>query len=475
MESVINMVKRIFDIFNFVIKIAFIFSFFALLFVLIKMNVLPFKYFLIFIIVSAIVFIINIMADIFFHNNVFKIISLIFSIVLIIGYLLLFNYLNKTNNFLKSLFSNEQKETYYVAVLKNSDYKDIEDLKNKKIGTFYNNEDSYNEIMNNINSLIKHEEINYNSLLELSNSLVSGEVDAILISEHNKELLEEKEEIEISLKYIYSFKATTKINVESREFNITKDPFILYISGIDTYGDISTVARSDVNIIITVNPTTKKILLVTIPRDYYVQLHGTTGRKDILTHAGFYGIDMSVSTLEDLLGIDIDYYVRLNFSTLIKVIDVIGGIDVYSHFTFNTGIYQFYEGYNTVNGDSALAFSRARKNFDGGDKQRGKNQLQVIEALIKKITTSSVLLNNYLSILESLEGSFQTNIESKDIYALVKMQLSDMAEWSIEKYSLDGFNGNGYTYSLGDILAFVMEPNYNTVNEAKQKIKNIMK
>lgn len=469
------MQKRIIDISNFIIKIAFVFSFFALLFILLKINVLPLKYLIIFIVISLFILTFDIIIDIFLENKLFKIISIILSSLMIICYLLIFNYLNKTNDFIKRLFSHTQMETYYIAVLNTSNYNTIEDLNNLKIGTFYNNEDSYSEIMKNIDNLIDYTEINYSSLLEMRNELIYGNIDAILISEHNKELLEENEDLNVSLRYIYNVTTTTKIDINPKQLNVTKDPFIIYITGIDTYGDISTVARSDVNIVVTVNPKTKKILLVTIPRDYYVQLHGTTGRKDILTHAGFYGTDMSVSTIEDLLNIDIDYYVRLNFSTLIKVIDVIGGIDVYSNFTFNTYGYQFYEGYNHLNGEYALAFSRARKNFDGGDKQRGKNQLQVIEALIKKITTSSVLLNNYLSILESLDGTFQTNIESKSIYALVKMQLSDMPELNIEKYSLDGFNGQDYTYSLGDILAFVMEPDYETVNEAKIKIQEMMK
>ena len=171
---------------------------------------------------------------------------------------------------------------------------------------------------------------------------------------------------------------------------------------------------------------------------------------------------------------DINYYIRLNFSTLINAIDAIGGVDVYSPYTFNTYGYQFYEGYNYLNGDYALAFSRARHNFENGDRTRGENQMRVIEAVINKISSSRVLITNYLDILNSLSGTFQTNIDSNRIYDLVKMQLSSMPKWQIETYSLNGFDSSNYTYSMGDMLLYVMEPDYNTVNEAKLKIKVLL-
>lgn len=467
------MLNKTFNIFNYLLKGILLILFFIMLFVLITIDILPSKFLIIFIICSIIVLVFNIISDFIFKNKILKILSSLISLIVIVVYSVCLIYIYKTDKFIKNLESDVQIETYYVAVLNDSIYKDISDLNNLKIGTFYSNKDSYDNVVKDINEIISYQSIFYDNLYSICNDLIYGNIDAILLNEQNKYLLEENDSINISLKYIYKFITETKVSVVSKDLDVTEEPFILYITGIDTYGEISNVARSDVNVIATVNPKTRKILLITIPRDYYVQLHGTTGRKDILTHAGLYGVDMSVSTLEDLLDIDINYYVRLNFSTLIKAIDIIGGIDVYSEYDFNTYGYQFYKGYNTVNGEYALAFSRARKNFDGGDKQRGKNQLLVIEAIIKKISTSSSLLNNYLEILSSLDGTFQTNIDSKSIYALVKMQLSDMTEWNIEKYSLDGINGQDYTYTLGDIIAFVMEPDYNTVNEAKNKIQEM--
>lgn len=460
--------------FNFIIKIGFVFSFFAILFCLLKINLLPTKYIVIYCIINFIILIFDFLSDFILKKYVFKITSIVISLIFIIINLIIYIYLSKTDGFINSLQDNNILETFYVAVLNDSAYNEINDLNNLKIGTLYSNDESYNIISDSIKDDINYDEVYYENLFAICTDLKIGNVNAIILSEQNKKMIEENTALAISLKYIYTIKVRARVNVSAKKIDVTKDPFIIYISGIDTDGEISNVSRSDVNILAIVNPNNRKILLVTIPRDYYVQLHGTTGTRDILTHAGLYGVDMSITTIEDLLDIDINYYIRLNFSTLIKAVDIIGGIDVYSEFDFNTYGYQFYKGYNTVNGEYALAYSRARKNFEGGDRQRGKNQLHVIEAIIKKVSTSNVILNKYLSILEGLKGTFQTNFDSKSIYALVRMQLSDMSEWNIEEYSLDGEGQRDYTYSLGDIIAYVMEPDYNTVNTAKNKIKKMM-
>lgn len=468
------MKERIIKFINFIIKICFVFSFFAILFILLRINIFPTKHIVVYCVICSIILVFDFLSDIIFKKNIFKIISMIISLFFIIINLIVYIYLSKTDGFINSLQNNNILETFYVAVLSDSDYNEISDLNNLKIGTLYSNDESYDIVSDNIKDEINYEEVYYENLFAICTDLKLGNINAIILNEQNKKMIEENDALTISLKYIYTVKVKARVNVIAKKIDVTKEPFIVYISGIDTDGEISNVSRSDVNIIAIVNPNNRKILLVTIPRDYYVLLHGTTGPRDILTHAGLYGVDMSITTIEDLLGIDINYYIRLNFSTLIKAVDIIGGIDVYSEFDFNTYGYQFYKGYNTVNGEYALAYSRARKNFEGGDRQRGKNQLHVIEAMVKKVSTSNVILNKYLSILEGLKGTFQTNFDSNSIYALVRMQLSDMSEWSIEEYSLDGANGRDYTYSLGDIIAFVMEPDYSTIDMAKTKIKEMM-
>ena len=469
------MKKKIFNILSLIFKTFLVFSFCIILFVLLKTDILPFKYLLIYILIFSLIIIFDILTECFFKKNIIRIMAIIISIIFTIINIFFFIYLDKTTNFINNLASKEQLETYYIAVLNDSSYQDIDNLKEKKIGTFYNSFESYQEILKIINNLIRFEEINYNNLLDMCNNLINGEVDAILISEENKNIIEENNDlIDIQLRYIYNVTTKTKISIVAKDLNVVDEPFIVYITGIDAYGEISTVARSDVNIIATINPKTKQILLITIPRDYYVQLHDTVGNKDKLTHAGMYGIDMSIATIEDLLDIDINYYIRLNFSTLINAVDVIGGIDVYSEYEFNTYGYQFYQGYNSVNGKYALAFSRARYNFLNGDRTRGENQMRVIEAIINKMSSSRVLINNYLDILNSLNGTFQTNIDANRIYDLVKMQLSTMSKWEVEKFSLNGYDSSNYTYSMGDMLLYVMEPDYNTINEAKEKIKKIL-
>lgn len=316
--------------------------------------------------------------------------------------------------------------------------------------------------------------VNYDDLLDLTNALLNNELEAILINESSKKLIEEEYElINIQLKYIYNVTTKTKVEEIVKDIDVVENPFVIYISGIDAYGDIEDISRSDVNIIGIINPKSKNILLVTIPRDYYVDLYGTDS-KDKLTHAGLYGVETSVKTIENLLDIDINYYLRINFSTLIKAIDVIGGVNVYSEYTFNTYGTQFYKGYNYMDGQKALAFSRARKNFTGGDRVRGENQLRVIEGIINKMSSSRVLVTNYLDILSSLEGTFQTNIDSSRVYDLVKFQLFNMPNWSVEKFSLNGSDSYNYTYTYKKTKLYVMEPNMNTIKTAKEKIKEIM-
>ena len=260
-----------------------------------------------------------------------------------------------------------------------------------------------------------------------------------------------------------------------KEVNVTKDTFTIYVAGIDTYGSVSSVSRSDVNMLVTINPKTGQVLLTSIPRDYYVRLHGTTGYKDKLTHAGIYGVDMSVQTLEDLLDIDINYYVRVNFTSLIKLVDALGGVDVYSEYSFNSNAglgyqdgFHFSKGYNHVNGEQALAFVRTRKAFIGGDRVRGKNQQALIEAIIRKVCSPTIIMR-YTSILDSLEGSFDTNLSMNDITSLARYQIDKMPDWNISSISLDGTDGSEYTYSFSGQKLYVMIPSEDSVNSAKDK------
>ncbi len=249
--------------------------------------------------------------------------------------------------------------------------------------------------------------------------------------------------------------------------------FTVYISGIDMYNDDGGEnggGRSDVNIIAVVNPTTYQILLVTTPRDYYVEIPGVSeGMGDKLTHAGLYGVDASMRTLAQLYETEIDYYARINFSAMIEIVDALGGIDVESEYAFTTSedsglVMDVQEGTNHFNGEQALAFSRERQNLDDGDNQRGKNQQAVITAMIRKMLSPTMLLRAN-AVLSSVSQNVETNISQDQINTLIKYQLRNEISWKIKSVAASGEPGEDYCYSTGDQLLYVTWPDYDVVNE----------
>ena len=320
--------------------------------------------------------------------------------------------------------------------------------------------------------------VNQENLLDLGNKLIDKNVDVILTSATQYSMLgDEIKNFKESTKILYTIKHEIQTNTKAEDanskYNIKSGKFNVYISGIDTSGNISNVSRSDANILMSVNTNTHEALLTSIPRDYYVTLH-SYGAKDKLTHSGIYGINETVKTAEDLLDTDINYYVRVNFTTVIKLVDKLGGIDVYSDYNFSRDGYNFKKGYNHVNGAAALVFSRERYSFASGDNQRVKNQQHVIEAVMKKVLNSTTLLTKYTDILDSLKGSFQTNIAQDDISSLVKDQINNMSSWTIKSNSLTGTGASSSTYSMGSTKLYVMVPNSTSVTSAKEKIDEVL-
>jgi len=261
---------------------------------------------------------------------------------------------------------------------------------------------------------------------------------------------------------------------------ITKEPFVVYLSGVDTRGDLTDKARSDVNIIAAVNPVTKQVVLINTPRDYYVDLAGTNS-KDKLTHAGLYGVQTSMDTLGNLYGVDVQHYIRINFAGFINIVDALGGVDVYSDQAFTSvgspGYYDpttFVEGWNHLDGKAALAFARERHAFKTGDVQRGINQMKVIDAMLNKIK-SPALLMGFTKILDAVSDSFVTSLSQNQISALVRMQLSDFAEWNIERYTVTGSSGSSTKcYSAKGQKLYVMKPDENSVAKAKEMIAAVL-
>lgn len=320
-----------------------------------------------------------------------------------------------------------------------------------------------------------HVEAFGDSLL-LADGLRDNQCQAILLSDSFVEMICENggyESFADEIRMIGSYEWKTFIEkevveeVEPEEDHV----FTMYISGIDTSGSVSRKSRSDVNILAVVNTQTHQVQLISTPRDYYVPLSISDGVKDKLTHAGMYGVDVSMDTLSMLYGIDIDYYFRINFSGFQKLIDALGGITVHSDYNFSAGGYHFNKGENTVNGEAALAFARERHSFASGDRQRGKNQMAVITAVIAKMQTPAIL-QNFNGFMEGIEGSFESNLPYSLLTDLVKDQLNGGGAWNVSSYSVDGSGKNASTYSLST-PNYVMVPDMSTVEHAKELIQAV--
>lgn len=403
-----------------------------------------------------------------------KIVSYVFSILLLIILSTLIYYLNTTKYFIDS-FDGESKDNYdnyYVIVLKNSKYLKLSDLKDKKIAVSSNLDDT---VLDKIN--LKFEKTEYDDCEKLKNSLFNKDVDGVILSDVDEFLLKNIDStFEDNIRVLYKIKVKKESENETIEqasdIDITKTPFVVFISGIDTSGAISRVSRSDVNIVVTVNPASHEVLLTTIPRDYYVQLNGTTGYKDKLTHAGIYGVSKSVKTVEDLLDIDISYYLRVNFDSVVKLVDEIGGVNIYSD--RNLSFCNIKQGYNYLDGNCALRFARERHSYETGDRHRGENQEEVIKAIIDKVSTSSAILTKYNTILKNLQNSFESDVNSSTIKSYLRMQIKDMPKWSVKTYNLNGYDSHNYTYSYKGSKLYVMEPDINTVSKASSIINGML-
>jgi LCP family protein required for cell wall assembly len=257
--------------------------------------------------------------------------------------------------------------------------------------------------------------------------------------------------------------------------SITKEPFNVVITGMDVRGEIDKQGRSDVNMVLTVNPETSTVLMTSIPRDYEIYMPDYDNQMDKLTHTGFYSVNTTILAEEELLGITANYYVKVNFSTVEKFIDAIGGVDVYSEYEFNPvkmPEWTVQEGMNHMNGKQALAFARERKAFATGDNQRIKNQQAVFEAMFKKATSSRTMVFNYNKILTNLKPYFEMSFSSREIRQLAKMQLARFPKWGIYKNTIVGGDGNLNTYTAG--YAYVMTQDQASIDNAKSLINAVM-
>jgi len=374
-----------------------------------------------------------------------------------------------------------QKTTSYVVVMDDDPARSIGDTVDYTFGILSEDADisadNTSALLEDIKDGLggKVDTTTYSELTALADALYDGNAGAIILNSGYLTALDSLDDYSTftqDTRIIYEFSTTKELEPIKPNASITSQPFVVYCSGIDARSsNINITSRSDVNILAVVNPTTRQILLVNTPRDYYLPL-AHNGQLDKLTHAGIYGTGESMQTLDNLYGTHTSFYMRVNFAGLTKIVDALGGVDVYSTKTFSMGGYDFTEGVNHLNGEAALCFSRERYAFADGDNQRGKNQMAVIQAIISKASSPAVL-KNYQTLLSSLSDAFITSLSYDDIASLVQMQLQDMSGWHVTSYAVSGSGDTSYCYALGD-AAWVMRPNMDTVNTAKELIRQVM-
>jgi LCP family protein required for cell wall assembly len=300
--------------------------------------------------------------------------------------------------------------------------------------------------------------------------LLAGRIDILVIDSAILEtIVYENTDIQSQIKVIWTIeKDYEKIDI-TKEVDIAHKPFIVLISGIDIAGSISLRSRSDVNILLVVNPETHKIMTISIPRDTYANLGCKTKQLDKLTHSGIYGVNCTVSTIENLLDIDINYYIRVNFSSVLTIIDVVGNINVYSKYTFVSGGRSYVSGMNTLNAEEALRFSRERHAFENGDIQRGLNQQEVIKGIITKLLQPESLLK-IDKIVKAVRKSIDTNVSSTDINLIITHQIENNQPWIFSSTYLKGRSAMKPTYSMGARLLYVYIPDEASLNQLHNDI-----
>ncbi len=476
------MKKKIFLIARIVLMIVLLVLSIYFLTIIYKLDMLPMKIYMILIcgfILFDILSVVGLLTKKFFLN----IIAIILSIILIIVSILGIIHGTKIINFMNNAFNNNGIEVtaYNIVVLKSSEYNELKDLEEKTLG--YNViDDKYEDYIKTISKEVKVYFKSFESVSLLYEGLLNKKVDGIILTDGFIQLLEDdNEDLYDKVKVIYNFEIEEEVKPEPKE-EIKLKPVNILISGSDSRtSTIADKTRSDVNMIVTINPNTHKILLTSIPRDYYVQLHGTTGLKDKLTNSGIYGINMTKKTLEDLFGIKINYTLKVGFQSVIKVVDLIGGVDIESDTAFTTNggdggaeIVKVKVGMNHFTGAQALSYARERYAYRSGDHHRIKNQQQVLEAVFNKIMSDKTILLKYDKILKSLKNAYKTSIPSDYIKGIVKEQLDSNPSWKIKKQQVSGGGYMRETYSAGaGRMRSVVIPDMDTVKSATEMINKV--
>lgn len=404
----------------------------------------------------------------------------VFGVILVAIIAVVIRYTAAFNGFLDKVTDwGKEKKYYSVAVLDESEVQELSGLSGKGVGfleTDPQTQSAEQYLQNQVTITASY----YSDVEMLTDVLKNQIVTAMTLETNRLDAMQEEELID-GVRVIYTFEIEVDSGAATVDKKITMEPFVVYISGSDSRNGVKATARSDVNIVAAVNPKEGKILLVSIPRDTYVQLHGTTGLKDKLTHAGIYGVDMSKATIEDFLGIKIDYTIKVSFETVVKVVDEIDGIEINSDNEMTLGAEgkdkkcHYVVGVQKVDGDCALRFARERKSYQTGDRHRGENQQQVITAIIGKLSSSRDYLLKVPTILDIAADSFETSLTRDDIMAFLRMQLGGSINWQVESISVDGTATMLPTYSMGaNLPLYVMIPDDNSVLNVREKIEQYL-
>ena len=472
-----------------VLSILLVVASFYLLYQLIKINVLPTK--LLFLITIIFVLLDTIFALLLCYYTraiVSKIICVVITLVLIFGSCLGGYYISKTGSLLTNItnVTKHAKNTVSVVVKQSSDIKNKSQLNGLSVGTLrtIGTQGSSNALKELSKDGIVMNQSEYDSLSAMLESFYNGEVDSIIINESSRSQILDMEsyaDFDNNTRVVYqtSYKVenTDKANAVS---DITSKPFNVLISGSDTRGGFDENGRSDVIMVATINPKTSTILLTSVPRDFYVTTACDAadgcmqGALDKITHTGIHGTNTTKRTVEQLLGIEINYTFKVGFDTVTDLVDALGGVDVYVEpgYAVSTSTFSVHEGTNHLDGEHALAYARERYSYTEGDRQRTKNQQQVLMGIVNEATKPSVI-TKYASIMDAMANTFSTTMSNEEISDLIKYQINNNPKWKMEQYMVDGTGDTLMCAELGD-AASVMVPDQSTVKMAKDKINAVL-
>ena len=434
----------------------------------------------------------------FTRGTASKIILTTVTVMMILAYGTGTYYISKASGLLGNVtdFGTETTTTVQVIALKDSGIQSEKDLEGKTVGSLKSiSLASTQALIQDLSGKgVTFQDKQYDNIQGMVNGLYDKEVPAIILNDAYRGNINDLEEekfrnfgTDTQVVYTYTYKTENKSTTNSVD-DITKNPFTVLISGVDSRDGFAESSRSDVNMLATINPVSRTVLLTSIPRDYYVttvceeDAGCQNGAKDKLTHTGLHGTETTKKTIENLLGVDINYTAKVNFTSVVNLVDALGGIDVdvkpglavdhfYTNDYFGTD-YGVTEGINHLNGQAALCYARERYAYQDGDRQRVKNQQEVLMAIVKKATSPSVI-GNYPALMDALSGAFQTDLSQDEIQSLIQFQLKEMPDWQFITYSLDGQGSTEFCAELGN-NASVMIPDNETVVTAKKRIEAVI-